>query len=293
MKRELLTIKPNEREEYPDLKSKSELKKLKLMPHPLAKPRALVIRKMYGNYYVYDKNKTVPYKEPSRDTLMRKTRRERLSCKLCGEYLGRYYKAVVNQYGYCPECEHKEQKLRCKQIHDRIRLINKEDILVLDVETTGLNSHKDELLQIAFIDGNGKELFNRYLKPKHVTEWGDAYAVNNISPDKVAMEKHVEEYLHELQELIDKAELIVGYNVEFDIEFLKAAGLNIPDEKKRFDVMKDFAVEYGEWNREKSSCKNKKLTFAAEYYQYDDFQAHDALNDTLATLYIFNKLIQG
>ena len=56
---ELKYIAPWERENYPNLKSKTELKKMKLMPGYNVKPRALVIRRMYDNYYLYDINK--PY----------------------------------------------------------------------------------------------------------------------------------------------------------------------------------------------------------------------------------------
>ena len=60
---ELIIIKPWEREKYPDWKTKTELKKMKLMPHPSAKARACVDCIIHGKskpYYLYDENVTIP-----------------------------------------------------------------------------------------------------------------------------------------------------------------------------------------------------------------------------------------
>ena len=82
---ELIHIKPWERDQYPDFKSKTELKKQKLMPGYHVKPRAIVEWKKYEDYYLYDRNKTVPYHESQREKkrkrMEKKKRDEARTCK--------------------------------------------------------------------------------------------------------------------------------------------------------------------------------------------------------------------
>ncbi|EEA81492.1 hypothetical protein CLONEX_02621 [[Clostridium] nexile DSM 1787] len=71
---ELLDVKPWEREKYPELKSKTELQKINLMPGYNVKPRAIVKRRSYGDYYLYDINKTIPYHESKKEKSPKKCR---------------------------------------------------------------------------------------------------------------------------------------------------------------------------------------------------------------------------
>ena len=74
---ELIHIKPWERDQYPDFKSKTELKKQKLMPGYHVKPRAIVERKKYEDYYLYDINKTIPFHEPKKEKARKNAERKR------------------------------------------------------------------------------------------------------------------------------------------------------------------------------------------------------------------------
>lgn len=40
---------------------------------------------------------------------------------------------------------------------------NPSKMIVFDIETTGLDAEKDDVLQISIIDGNGKTLINEYV----------------------------------------------------------------------------------------------------------------------------------
>ena len=42
---------------------------------------------------------------------------------------------------------------------------NPSGIVVFDLETTGLNSNDNEILQISAVDGNGDLLLNEYVRP--------------------------------------------------------------------------------------------------------------------------------
>jgi hypothetical protein len=82
MKIKQIEIKPWDREKYPHLYTKTELKAMKLMPSPNAKHRAVVVRprRYGGDYLLYDIGKTVPYrktlKQKAEEARKRKAARE-------------------------------------------------------------------------------------------------------------------------------------------------------------------------------------------------------------------------
>lgn len=167
------------------------------------------------------------------------------------------------------------------------------DEIVIDTETTGLNADTDELLQVSIIDGQGNTLFNSYIKPLYTDNWNKAMAVNHITPEMVANAPNIIEVKQEINKIINSANVIVGYNTDFDLSFLSAVGIE-NSKATVIDVMQDFADIYGEWSDKYGCNKWQKLTKCAEYYGYDwgtDI-AHDSLADCKATLYCYQKMLQ-
>lgn len=164
--------------------------------------------------------------------------------------------------------------------------------IILDTETTGLRAGEDDLLQISIIDDSGEVLINQYLQPS-AEEWPEAQAINHITPEDVRNCPHVwDPAVHDrIQRVLDDADMIIGYNTEFDIGFLLAADFEIPA-VAQIDVMRDFAQIYGEWSDAHGEYKWQKLTTAAKYYGYtwDAADAHNALGDCYATLYVYNEM---
>lgn len=163
-------------------------------------------------------------------------------------------------------------------------------ILFYDLETTGLSPNQnDEILQLAVINGNGEVLMNTLVKPMHKRKWTDAEAIHGISPEMVKDAPDIFDILNRLQELINDAEWLVGYNsLGFDDKFLRAAGIDLSSVNE-FDVMLEYAERYNDFNERKGNRRWSKLTEAAHRWDYR-FPAHDALNDAKATLYIFQKM---
>ena len=180
-----------------------------------------------------------------------------------------------------------------RQYHLKLRSLDPLKILCIDTETTGLYPGVDELLQISIINGNGESVFEHYVKPKLHTSWEEAEEINGISPSMVDEEEDIDSYREQLNEVLSKAELIVGYNNWFDLEFLKAAGITVPDKTDTFDVMLEFAPIYGMWDLKRNTYRWQKLTTCAAYYGYQQSNRyHDSLEDARATLYCFYKMIE-
>jgi DNA polymerase-3 subunit epsilon len=176
---------------------------------------------------------------------------------------------------------------------------NRKKILILDTETTGVQPHLDELLQVSIIDGDGNVLFDRYIRPTRAIMWPDAELVNHISPEMVQNEPTIEELLPQIQSIIQSADCIIGYNVSFDIDFLRWANCDFPewggDDPKCLiiDVMELFAPIYGVWNSYYGNYKWQSLRIAADHYGYDwsSIAAHNSLGDCFATLHVWNRMV--
>ena len=170
-------------------------------------------------------------------------------------------------------------------------------VIVLDTETTGLHpfgsaTHLEEepadMLQLSIIDAkDGSRIYDQYYWPKHSRAWPQAEAVNHISP---AMVRDMPSFVQEreiVQEILDKARVIIGYNISFDLGFLEAAGCNYSRTKYLIDVMDDYAAHVHDKPDWAEDWTWQKLTEAAEqtHYQWAG-EAHNSLQDCLATLHV-------
>ena len=168
-----------------------------------------------------------------------------------------------------------------------------ERTIIIDTETTGLDSSKDEILQLSIIDDRGNTLFNEYFKPIKALQWKAAESVNGITPQMVADCKDIYHYFGEIQQILCDADTIIGYNTEFDLNFLVACGFELSEDISTVDVMREFAPIYGEWSEDRQDYKWQKLTTCAAYYGYDWSKAaaaHNSLGDCLATLFCYTKM---
>ena len=161
-------------------------------------------------------------------------------------------------------------------------------IIVFDVETTGLDSDVDEVLQLSIIDSYENVLFNSYLKPYFKKEWPEAQNVHGITPADVAFAPYPHEVADEVRAIIEGADIHIAYNGMLDKKFISRWNINF-SYARYYDVMLDFAPIYAEWNNYFGSYKWQKLAVCAKYYGYT-FNAHDALEDVKATLYCWKKM---
>lgn len=160
-------------------------------------------------------------------------------------------------------------------------------IIVLDTETTGLSQYMDDILQLSIIDDEGYVLFNDYFKPVKKTSWKQAEAIHHISLEMVANQNTFAQRQDEIQAIIDDADVIVGYNVTFDLNFLKEHGIYISGATEIVDVMKGFGFIIGNGRYTK-----QKLSTCADYYGYVwEDAAHNALADAKATLYCYKCIV--
>lgn len=79
----------------------------------------------------------------------------------------------------------------------------------------------------------------------------------------------------EIEKVFEDVDLIVGYNVAFDLLFLQTAGISFGNASV-FDVMREFAPVAGRWDADRQRYAWVSLTYCATYYGVP-LRAHDAL----------------
>lgn len=162
---------------------------------------------------------------------------------------------------------------------------------VIDMETTGLDPEKDELLQLAIVDADGGAVFKCNFRPMRHTSWEEAEKINHISPEAVKHSPTVREMLPVINEIFEQCDTVIGYRTGFDLAFLENADVIFPTEMKVVDVQAIFMPIAGEWDWDSGCYARQSLVKCAEYCGYKNFGAHDSLADALATLHCYNTLV--
>ena len=168
--------------------------------------------------------------------------------------------------------------------------------IVLDVETTGLSLHSDEILQLSIISSSGTVLFDEYFKPCRRISWEDVERINHISPAMVEDCSDFSSSIYEINKIISSADKIIGYNVSFDVLMLMRYGVYFPQSVSFEDVMLLFAPIFGQYDLSQRSYRWKKLVDCALYFGYDwssHQEAHNSLGDCFATLFCYNEIMKG
>lgn len=175
---------------------------------------------------------------------------------------------------------------------------NTGSVIVIDTETTGLDEDidDDEIIQLSIIDDSEKVLFNKYFKP--IIEHDDiATHIHGITPEMLKDKSSILNYSNEIQKILSDAEIIIGYNLDFDISFLRKYGFEI--NAKVIDVSENYynqkEIEYFDKERKdfvyETRTYTKSLIKACMDLGYN-FKAHDSLEDCKATLFLYKKYLE-
>lgn len=167
-------------------------------------------------------------------------------------------------------------------VRDWGQLLIRDDVLILDTETSGLNASA-EVLELEIIDTRGRELLHRYVLPEGSIS---RESTNVLGLDrKLLKQLEAEPWPHihdEVCGMLNSAGAVVIYNAEFDIRVLCQTadmhGLAIWD----FDchcAMLAYANYRNEIHPYYNNPRWHKLAAAAKHENIAFKQDHHALSD--------------
>lgn len=158
------------------------------------------------------------------------------------------------------------------------------DFYIVDVETTGLNSRYDKIIEIAIVHvlrGKIIELFHTLINPQRPIS-AEASAIHGLFADDLIAAPTYAEVAPEVATRLNGKKTIVGHNVDFDIDFLKPmlAKTSINATWNSIDT-----VAYA--RRCIPNAPNHKLQTLIRYCRLNGGTAHRSKDDALATLQLY------
>jgi DNA polymerase III epsilon subunit-like protein len=130
--------------------------------------------------------------------------------------------------------------------------------LWIDTETTGLDPHKHEIIEVAVVtevvltDGSGSVVrgWSAKIAPERI-EAADpkALQVNGYTPEAWAGAPTFSEIADELAELLASGSVVCGHNVGFDVAFIEAAFARIGRKVRiPYHKLDTVSLAYAAWN---------------------------------------------
>ena len=167
--------------------------------------------------------------------------------------------------------------------HDCIASIKSEEsILFFDLEMTGGNTRYDEILQLSIVDLHEGVIFDEYFKPRKCKSWKDTESIHHITPEMVKDCFNIFSYQYEINKLLKKADMIIGYGIENDLRFMKKEKISAGKRTIVYDLQKSFSRIYSHDNNMPS------LQSCAKYYRCPELgRCHNSLIDTYILAYCF------
>lgn len=193
---------------------------------------------------------------------------ESLQYKKVGIKLSDYIDPIVLKYG--------------EKYSLLINELEKENIIIFDVESTGVDVTEDEIIQIAAIklnkSGEVIDKFEKFLKNKKPVK--DSVYVHGFSDEM--LQKIGEDKKRVLEEFVEysRDSIIVGHNVQYDINILcselERNNLGKPKFKTFYDTLDIYRRFY-------PGNINYKLENLSNVYDTKHKPSHDAMDDIIAT----------
>ena len=162
--------------------------------------------------------------------------------------------------------------------------IDEEEFVVFDIETTGLNSHTNKIIEIGAVKIKAGRIIDRYSQlinpgisiPYHITE------ITSITNEQVANQPKIDEVIGKFVDFIGDA-VLVAHNAPFDMGFIKRdvkKYLNINLENSVIDTLQMARDLFPDLKKYGLGDLNKVLGLALEKH-------HRAVDDSQATANMF------
>ena len=163
----------------------------------------------------------------------------------------------------------------------RFILENKSKYVILDTETTGLSFSTDRVIELGIIDLDGNVLFDNLIYTDAPISY-EAYKVHGIKKEDLTGKPSIEDLKTNLNSIL-KDKIIIGYNIQFDIDMLRASGYESIVYNNYYCLMNTY-MNY----RKASFFYSLQNALMSE--NIDIKQNHRAVDDALCCLNLIKKI---
>ncbi|MBR1853417.1 MAG: 3'-5' exonuclease [Lachnospiraceae bacterium] len=163
------------------------------------------------------------------------------------------------------------------------------DVVIFDVQTTGLKPSHDRIIEIAAIKySNGQPIskFHTYVNPECVIP-EDAMTVNGISDEMVKGSPLIGEVISSFDEFIGSS-ILVAHNLEFDLKFIYYSGSQVLTTKRKYI---DTLGQAQRIIKKSEELYGYSLSSLCEYYRIPLLERDPALSNAFATGRLFFELV--
>lgn len=171
-------------------------------------------------------------------------------------------------------------------ITSKTSLNNLGNYVVVDVETTGLQPSKCEIVDVAairFHNFEPIEKFSTLLSTKKPIP-PEAQAINHITDEMVQGMPRFQDVAAAFVDFLGK-DNVVGHNLGFDLDFLIRYGADVSVQKRKYYDTLDLARKNVKY------VANYKLETLCSWFGILNLQSHRAEGDALATGLLFKELV--
>lgn len=162
-----------------------------------------------------------------------------------------------------------------------------DNYVLVDIETTGLSPQKDDIIEIGAIKVKDNKVVDTYSSLINIGRNVPAYITKLTGITTEMIKESGKETPEVLQEFVDFAgdDIIVGHNVNFDINFIYDKCEKYLDKHVSNDFIDTMKIA-----KKLVDTPNYKLGTLAEYFEVDYNGAHRGLKDVEITYEVYNKL---
>ncbi len=165
-------------------------------------------------------------------------------------------------------------------------------LVVLDLETSGLDSRHDEILSIGLIQINSGQIelgsaWHQLVKPTSRLE-SDNVVIHQLTDDELHSAPSLEEVLPKLLKRLSGRVMVAHHSV-VELGFLQQACRRVYGEDFYIPVIDTLVLAQQKMHKQHSvyAASGLRLANLCQQYGLPRIKAHNALNDALATAELF------
>jgi len=174
--------------------------------------------------------------------------------------------------------------------------MNKHNLAFIDIEMTGLNMIKHEIIEISCVITTSKlkiiEKFELKIKPEHI-ENADKIAlkINHYNEKDWETAYNLEDAMKILSKKLKDC-IMIGQNVSFDSAFLEYAFIKTKlKNTMHYYKLDTISIAWAKLNK-KSNITHFSLREMSKYFGIKNKNPHNALSDAYTTYLLYKKLMK-